>query len=366
MQLESKYAVSAWEDIQSGIDHFVLGDDAGHRRKAVLDLSGAVESLLREKLRLLGHPHYEDLQQFSQILEHLQDRGVSVPLEVLWKLRHMRNEAMHRSHFPTRQELAPVAKGTFVFLRRFIETELGFALDEVLEYYHAEVLREQPLDLCERAKLFSIAANRHAHDDPRLAEELAARAVDSAIRALALGCGVVERGKTFAELIEALYAAAYDGDEDCAPYYPLGEDYHLIKPDFLKHPPITSDADPTEAFVTLARQTVVLLLNQVRRPKWEAAIREKWPDILSALAKESPDTYSVALQLPLDSISVGVDAIYIRPYSLSASRVRALRADMMEDAIRDIIPHLPKDLRVRISYVIAVESYGGSNDLCDE
>jgi len=159
---------------------------------------------------------------------------------------------------------------------------------------------------------------------------------------------VDHQGRSFAEVVEAL-GAVRDSEHDCAPFYPCGEEYVQMEPDFLRHPPISGEGDPIEAFVLLARQTVATVLYQVERPEWQAAIHRSWNDILTVLAIEFPETHRAVQDLGLDAIRAHGDDI-----SISFSRgghgsvwLRGRSELAVEDAIRQVVPELPADFRVR-------------------
>jgi hypothetical protein len=352
MRIDSPYTLAARDDIASAIDHFLLRRLPEHARKAVLDLSRGVDFLLREKVSLMSDRANVDEMKFPELLSALRKGNVRVPGDSLWTLRGMRNDAEHAATYPDPAVLERVAKSLFPFIWDFIHSQLGFAAGEGFDSFHTAILKGQPLSLCGRAKLLSAAALKHVHEEPHYAVEFADMAVDSVIRDLADSCGIDQAHRLFPELIELLMEANREC-EDWGPWYVLGENQYsefcTVTPDFLNHDYGKLDAQAAESYVILARHIVGEIVSHTPRPRMEAAIRERWDYIRDALARGSPDSYEVAPRsLSRQSrFSVFGDTISIPPTDVTYIGDQSAAEDF-ERAIREAMPDLPAEFRVRL------------------
>jgi len=353
MRIDTRYTLAARDDIASAIDHFMLRRLPEHARKAVLDLCRGVDFLLREKVSLVTDRANVDEMKFPELLSALRKSDVRVPDDSLWTLRGMRNDAEHAAAYPDPAVLERVAKSLFRFIWDFFQSELGFGAGEGFDSYHAAILKGQPLSLCGRAKLLSAAALKHVHEEPHYGVEFADRAVECVIRDLADSCGIDQARRSFPELIELLMEANRESDDDWAPWYVLGENQYsqfcFVTPDFLNHDSGKLDAQDAESYVVLARQIVNEIVSHTARPTMEAAIRERWDHVLDALAREAPSSYEIAPR-SLSSrscLSVFGDTISIVPTDLTYIGDLSAAEDF-ERAIREAMPDLPAEFRVRL------------------
>jgi len=349
MRIDSRYTLAARDDIASAIDHFMLRRLPEHARKVVLDLFRGIDFLLREKVTIMGDRADVDDLDFADVLSDLRKSDVLVPEGSLRALRRMRNDAEHAGTYPDPADLERVAKSLFPFIWTFIQSELGFAAGEGFDNRHASILEGQPLTLCGKAKLFSTAALRHVHEEPHYGVEFADKGVECVIRDLADCCGIDQAHRSFPELIELLM----DADGDWAPWYVLGENQYsefcTVTPDFLNHDSGKLDAQTAERYVILARHIVNEIVSHTRRPRMEAAIRERWPYILDALARGSPDSYEVAPRSlsRRSRFSVFGETVSI-PSTGVTYRGDQSAAEDFERAIREAMPDLPAEFRVRL------------------
>lgn len=349
MRIDSRYTLAARDDIASAIDHFMLRRLPEHARKATLDLSRGIDFLLREKVSLVsGEVNVDDID-FPELLSRLRESHVSIPEDSLRRLRRMRNDAEHAATYPDPAVLDRVAKSLFPFIWTFVQTELGFAAGEGFDNHHAAILKRQRLTLCGKAKLFSAAALRHVHEEPHYAVEFADRAVDCVVRDLAQACGIDQARRSFPELIEVLTEIG----DDWAPWYVLGENQYsefcCVTPDFLNHDSGKLDAQTADSYVVLARHVVNEIVSHTARPTMEAAIRERWDHVLDALARTSPSSCEIAPRSLSSPSCFGIygDTIRILPTDLTYIGDLSAAEDF-ERAIREAMPDLPPEFRVRL------------------
>ena len=351
VQVRTDYALKALDLIRVGVVHLELRERLPSRELAAEQLSRATEFLLKEKLTDLGRMHPGDRISYPALVRRLAPYLRPDEERALLAFRTPRDGVIHdpvQLRAGDMKEFEAFFPDICRFLLRFLSEELHMDLSDELDSPFLLALRGAELDLHDKALLRSKAAlevilvEHDVEDGVGLANE----AVDLAIRAVAEGLGVAVQGIEMDEVVEIL-AQQERGSEA---YYFYGNEMHYFQPgDFQAYYADFSEIEEAERYVRLVRDVVDGLLDRARRPRWEARIRDRWPQVVALLRDRSPKT---AEMIPLDALSVEVSGIHVAIRGVVERSGLEYHCEAIMAGIRREVPELPREFTARFGVIM--------------
>lgn len=137
----------AIESFEHGLEHYFDGSDKS-RKFAFLHIDQAIELFLKEKVVQIGKSIYKSDGNTLGIHETFNSlKALSIPEQPrLEELHDLRNTIQHKGLTPDVGSTHFYIEIAYNFVKRFLNSELGSAPEDILSKKHMALMEGQPLD----------------------------------------------------------------------------------------------------------------------------------------------------------------------------------------------------------------------------